>query len=134
MKFSKLRKIERLAYPAHMWQMQDVYSIKDLAEYCECSVSQVFCIIGEDYYLIAANKKRYIEIVDLASIGGIGGDVFRIMNKVSRVSKGKKIILDARETTSYPLVKLFARRYLLQIVEDKEWMWGDEVMHSMVLK
>lgn len=129
---ARIRRIEKAAYPPHMWQLQWVFRIKDLAEYCECRPDQVFVLTGQDWYLLAAEREDEVEVVDFASIGGCR-DILRVLATVVPRWRGRRVVMDARESTSYRLVMLLVRRYRLDVIEDELWFWGDEPMHSLVL-
>ena len=45
----KMKDIEAVAYPSFMQSICDCDTLEELANYCECKVSQLFCIIGENY-------------------------------------------------------------------------------------
>lgn len=131
----KIKGIEAAAYPHHMQQMQHIQNKKDLADYCECSVNQVFCLCGENWYFLAANKKRYVEVVDIASTNGITKDDFLfILKECIKVFKKKKVICDARETTSLRLLKRLETKGVIKIAKDKIWHWEGEVMHEITFR
>ena len=128
----KMRDIEAVAYPSFMQSICDCYTLKELADYCECRVSQLFCICGTNYYLLAANKKRSVEIVDFASTGRCK-ELFKVMNICLEQFKNKRVTMDCRETTSYPIVTLLLKRKGISY-EDNPWEWGDEIMHEISFK
>lgn len=127
-----LRQIERAAYPPHMRQMQAVRSIEDLAEYCECRPDQVFVLSGEGWYFIAAEREGEVEVVDFASAGGCR-DLFRVLAAVLARWRGRKVAMDCRARTSYPLVLALVRRYQAVVLEDTSWYWGDDEMRRLVV-
>lgn len=128
----KMKDIEAVAYPSFMQSICDCYTLKELADYCECRVSQLFCICSANYYLLAANKKRSVEIVDFASTGRCS-ELFKVMNICLEQFKNKKVTMDCRETTSYPIVTLLLKRKGI-LYEDNPWEWGDEIMHEISFK
>jgi hypothetical protein len=127
-----LRRIERSAYPPHMRQMQDVNSIRDLAEYCECRVSEVRVIEGPNYYVIVALKDECCEIVDMAATGRF--NFFAVVSQLKSIVGDREVTLDARASTSYPLVRLMERRGLIVVQSCEEWDWDGETMYEMSLR
>lgn len=130
---SFLKRVEACAYPPHMRMMQDYNTLSDLAEYCECKKREVFVICGEDYYLIAAEKGNEIEVVDMASLNGMGKVIFGLVRTCRERWAGKSIKMDLRESTSYPLLLSLSRRYGIKMTEEGTWEWEDEIMHCVSL-
>ena len=125
----KMKDIEAVAYPSFMQSICDCDTLEELANYCECKVSQLFCICSTNYYLLAANKKRSVEIVDFASTGRCS-ELFKVMNICLEQFKNKKVTMDCRETTSYPIVTLLLKRKKIKYT-DTTWYWEDEAMHEI---
>ena len=128
-----VRDIERAVYPAHMCSLQGD-SLECLAEYCECSIQQLFVLQGDGWYLLAAEHHRSVEICDLAALPGHEHAAMRGLLTAGQRWTGKCITLDARETTSYPIIRRLARMGRITILKDEEYEWGLEVMHDMVLQ
>ena len=125
----KMKDIEAVAYPSFMQSICDCDTLEELANYCECKVSQLFCIIGENYYLLAANKKHSVEIVDFASTGRCL-EIFKIVKIILKEFSRKKVIMDCRESTSYPIVIKLLKRKKIKYT-DTIWYWENEVMHEI---
>ena len=125
----KMKDIEAVAYPSFMQSICDCDTLEDLADYCECKVSQLFCIINNNYYLLAANKKHSVEIVDFASTGRCL-EIFKIVSTLLKEFDGKKITMDCRESTSYPIVIKLLKREKIKYT-DTVWYWENEVMHEI---
>ena len=125
----KMKDIEAVAYPSFMQSICDCDTLEELANYCECKVSQLFCICSTNYYLLAANKKRSVEIVDFASTGRCP-ELFKVMNICLEQFKNKKVTMDCRESTSYPIVTLLLKRKKIKYT-DTTWYWEDEAMHEI---
>lgn len=131
----KVRAIEARVYPIFMRGLEDVETLQDLAEYCECSTKQVSLEVGDNWYLLVAEFRRRVEIVDLACVGRIGmREVFRLSSLISTRYAGKLVELDARESTSYPLILKISTRNGWKILKDEPWEWGPETMHDMVIQ
>ena len=128
----KMKNIEAVAYPSFMQSICDCDTLEELANYCECKVSQLFVICGTNYYLLAANKKRSVEIVDFASTGRCS-ELFKVMNICLEQFKNKKVTMDCRESTSYPIVTLLLKRKEVKY-EDNAWDWNGETMREIKFK
>jgi hypothetical protein len=126
-----IKSIEKASYPAFMQQMQDCETIEDLAEYCECRKSRVFVLSGNDWYFIASIQKKRVEIVDIA--GHVGLHIFDIISTCRKQWQGKVVTMDCRESTSYKIMVNISRRLSLDILSDKVWYWGEEVMHEIII-
>ena len=125
----KMKDIEAVAYPSFMQSICDCDTLEELADYCECKVCQLFCIINNNYYLLAANKKHSVEIVDFASTGRCL-EIFKIVSTLLKEFDGKKITMDCRESTSYPIVIKLLKREKIKYT-DTVWYWENEVMHEI---
>lgn len=128
-KLEKMKDIEVVAYPSFMRSICDCDNLEDLADYCECEVSEIFCICGENYYLLAANTKKSVEVVDFASTGRCL-ELFKVINICFEQFKGKNVTMDCRESTSYPIVTLLLKRKGISY-SDEPWNWNGEIMHEI---
>ena len=118
-----LRRLERANYPYHMQQMQDVYCMDDLAEYCECKVSQVNIVSNNDAYFITSHN----EIVDIC------GDVsISFVRKcISSLGKGW-YECDCRSVT-WRFVKTLERLGKVAIKNVDHWDWdGDDMVYCEI--
>ena len=125
----KLKSIEKKAYADTIYsQMQSFQTMDDLAEYCEVPEENVHILSGDDWYVILGEHEDYIEIVDMASTGHN-----LPVNKVLAFMKSfnKPFTMDARESTSYKLVKALDKANMLKIDKDDEYMWGNEKFHDI---
>ena len=125
----KMKDIEAVAYPSFMQSICDCDTLEELADYCECKVSQLFCIVNRNYYLLAANKRHSVEIVDFASTGRCN-ELFKVINICFEEFKNKRVTMDCRESTSYPIVTLLLKRKKVKY-EDNTWDWNGETMHEI---
>ena len=125
----KMKDIEAVAYPSFMQSICDCDTLEELADYCECKVCQLLCIINNNYYRLAANKKHSVEIVDFASTGRCL-EIFKIVSTLLKEFDGKKITMDCRESTSYPIVIKLLKREKIKYT-DTVWYWENEVMHEI---
>lgn len=126
---AKLKRIEHEAYEGTGYmQMQWCETWADIAGYCECSLEHLRIAFIDDGYVIAACHEDYMEIVDLAS-SGRNMNLFAVWEFLKEI--GKPMTLDARESTSYRLIKALERRGEISIVEDAPHQWGGETFHDV---
>lgn len=130
---SKLKKIERAAYPKFMQLINGCRNIEELADYCECSPQELFILCGEDWYLLAAEREDEVEVVDLASVGGMGLEIIKVIKTSIKRWKGKTVKMDCRASTSYPILLRIVQRYGLSYT-DEVWFWEWEEMHSITVQ
>lgn len=128
-KLKKMKDIEVVAYPSFMRSICDCDDLEDVADYCECKVSEIFCVCSENYYLLAANKKDSVEVVDFASTGRCI-ELFKVINICLKQFEGKIVTMDCRELTSYPIVTLLLKRKGISY-NDEPWDWNGEIMHEI---
>lgn len=126
---AKLKRIEREAYEGTGYmQMQHCMSWESVASYCECSLDDLHIAFIDDGYVIAACHEDYMEIVDLAS-SGRNMNLFAVWDFLKKI--GKPMTLDARESTSYRLIKHLERRGEITICSDESHTWGGEPFHDL---
>lgn len=126
----KIKSIERSAYPFEMQQLQDCSSWEEVAEYCEVPLKHLLVYTETNMYMLIGNHHKFVEVVDMASIGHF--NIFEALSFIKESAKGRIIKLDAREGTSYPLILKLHRK--LEVVKDKAWQWGEDVMHEMEVR
>lgn len=119
-----IKRIESQSYPSCYRQMEDCNSIGDIVEYCEAKdIDDLIIITGKTWYFLAVKSTR--EIVDLAGKTSLS-DLFKIKRKIKEVFSGLTVKLDARENTSYRIIKRLGK-----VVKDYPYSWNDEVFHEM---
>ncbi|RMH14939.1 MAG: hypothetical protein D6698_11990 [Gammaproteobacteria bacterium] len=127
-----IRRIERAAYPQVYWGLQDIESLEDVAEYVGCHVRDLVVLHGENWYLLGSSTGEDFYIADLASAGGMG---LKDLAQVKELMlQHERVYMEARETTSYRLVKFMERRGLVSIMTDHPFEWGGEVFHEIELE
>jgi hypothetical protein len=134
---SLLRKTERLAYPPAYRQMQDVRSMADLACYMDCSIDEILIETGSTWYILVADRRDDdMEIVDFASSTRSidGGELTALIARLLPRLAGRTVTMDARETTSYPIVQRLARHGMISIISDEPWSWDGETFHDLVVE
>lgn len=124
-----LRKIEAAAYPKHMQYMQDIRSWVDVQEYCE---SETVAVLLKDHFYCLATE---VEVVDLASSSKLSiADSLEVVSFLQETFESRPFTLDARETTSYRLLKMLEKRGRLAILSDEPWDWDGIAMHEMTVQ
>ncbi len=115
-----LRAIERGAYPPAFRQLQDCRTWADLRAYCE-GEPRVWTWPGG--YLLATD----VEIVDLASTIPVSlAQLRRLAGELAAHFGSRDVTLDARERTSWRLIRYAARRGILEIRSAEPWEWDGE--------
>jgi hypothetical protein len=86
------------------------------------------------WYLILEKNEDCVEIVDMAAKDGVL-PIFKILNFFEKLKESgiKKIKMDARESTSYPLIKALIKRKKAVFKEKKPWTWGEEKMYPITI-
>lgn len=116
--------IERSSYPACYRQMQDCSTIDDIVEYCEAEgPTDLIIMTGKSWYFLAVKSTR--EIVDLAGKINLK-ELFKIKEVLKGQFNGRPVILDAREKTSYRIIKKLGK-----IMKDNPYSWNEEIFHEM---
>lgn len=126
----KIKEIEKKLYPTHMCGIASE-SAKGLAEYCECSLDELCVLRGENWYSLLAIKEDCIEIADLAALPGNEFKASRAIMLELLKHKGKVVFIDARESTSYPMVKRAELKGKVGILKDELYDWEGVTMHEM---
>lgn len=131
--FDRVKQIEKTAYPNHMQFYQDFDDIDDIIDYADCQ-GQIDCHVENDWYAIFCNGAKEVEIIDLASTRPLSlSDLFVVYKKL--LSFGDKLFtMNARETTSYRLIKLGEKRGMFEIISDEPNSLYGEPMHEIVFK
>ena len=132
-KFDHVKSIEKEVYPPRMHTYQDFDDIEELLDYNDCD-GQIDCIIKNDWYAIFCNGPTEVEITDFASRKPLGfAEILEVKNKLQ--SFGDKIIsMNARESTSYKIIKLGERRGWFKIISDEPNITFGEPMHEIIMK
>ena len=135
----KLKEIEKAAYgeDSPYLAFDDIETMEDLRAYCAVeSTDDIHILSGDTWYCIIGEHKKdeedhYMELVDLASAKGkmpIGKVVLFCMQYDC------PFVMDARENTSYKIIKLLADREDINIKEDTPYTWGGEIFHQIKIE
>ena len=119
-KVAVIKKIERSHYPAFMRQMQDCRTMKDIADYCECSLGDLKVVCDGRAYMLASAD----EVCDLA--GRVSPSFIR--NCFATLEGW--YTADLREVTAKYLGKLHARGRI-ELEEEGTWDWDGDRMVSV---
>ena len=123
---TNIAKIEKECYPKYMRSLQSIDSRNDLKEYCESE--DVFAIYNDTTYVLCTED----EVVDFASISKLSLiELMEVKKLLKDVFSNRAFFLDARETTSYRLIKFLEKRKEIVIISDEAWNWGTDVFHSL---
>lgn len=126
-----LKTLERLAYRGTSYaEMQSCHSWQDVANYCECDLSELRVYLTNDWYVLLAEHEDYIEFVDLASRTR-QTPLLQIIQVLTQYTK--PFIMDCRETTSYRIVKALERAGRIEISQDEAYTRGGETFHDIRL-
>ena len=132
---NRLKAIEKMAYPEEYQQLQEIATTRDIAEYVGCDDDELRVIVSNDWYAIIALTHNSVYIADLASerkkLNRI--QFFEFITKLKEIMGNRKILkFEARESSSYRLVKRAVEQGVLDVVMDEPRIWGAEVFHDMV--
>lgn len=131
---AKIKEIESLAYPPHMRMYSDFETLEDVEEYAECD-GRPFCHVDNGWYMLGCEDPDEIYVADLASSRSLG---FAEVNKVVGILRGfgnRPITASCRQSTSYRLLQLMAKRGVIEILDDRHGHnWGGEVMREVEFK
>lgn len=125
-----IKRIERTAYSGTPYsQMQHCRTWDDIARYCECSREELRILLSDTGYVIAAaHRSGYAEIVDLASIDR-RMNLYEVWDFLKDL--GLPFTLDARESTSYRMIKKLEEKGEIVISESHSYTWGGETFYDL---
>lgn len=131
---AKIKEIESLAYPPHMRMYTDFETPEDVEDYADCD-GRPFCHVDDGWYMLGCEDPGGIYVADLASSRSLG---FTEVNKVIGILRGfgnRTITASCRQSTSYRLLQLMAKRGVIEIIQDRSGQnWGGETMREVEFK
>ena len=129
-RLAKIKIIEKEAYKdnATFLQLQNKKTLQDVANYMKCNMENIKIILKDNYYLLMAERTNVVELVDFAKSGGYI-DIRGLINTLETFDK--PFTCDARETTSYPILKFLDKKGFCKILRDNPYEWGGETFHDM---
>lgn len=127
-----LKELEQAAYQNTPFsEMQDCQTWEDVADYCDCGISQLRLYLTKEWYALLAEHEDYIELVDLASKAKNTPLLF-IVNTLTQYQK--PFIMDCRDSTSYRIVKALEKAGRIHLISDEEYARGGELFHDIRLE
>ena len=131
----EIKRIEKNAYPKQMRALQGE-SVEGILEYCRDEENdEAVVYLGQNWYILAGISDAKVEVVDFASTGKVGSEMFLAFRDLIEALGTKELWMSCRETTSYPLVLALVRRYGARIKTDyvDRYSFQGEVMHDLVI-
>jgi hypothetical protein len=133
-----IQDLEKEIYPPNMQFWQDdeneddwrasFEQMLDIAEYEE---DEIDCIIQPDWYALLGVRSNTVEIIDLASRRKLNVTDFKTLYS-KLLSFGNKIFkMNARLTTSYPIIKNAEKKGYLRILMDEPTSLFGEPMREI---
>ena len=138
-----VKMVEDKAYPETMNLVQDVKDIKNLEEIYGYNLENLVIARNRDWYIVYGENKQSIEIVDIASLPTrdrvatqeIHNYITKVINTKAHNAQ-KKVILNAKEDTSYKMIQRMVKNGEYKIEEDIPNIWEDDSeikMHFLTL-
>jgi hypothetical protein len=132
---AKIKKIEAQVYPENMrdisQNLQDDATLEDVAVYLECSPSEVYVYVGDNWYILGAVKSRTVNFEDFACVGGMKINAAKKFFEIMKSFGNKIINADCKEDTSYKLLLKSSKLGWCNIIADDEWNWDNVAMHEV---
>lgn len=133
MSVQSIKRVEAVCYPLEMQTLQAANSLEDIARYCECPLESLEILQGEGWYALIGRHQETLEVVDLAALPG--KRVLAVRSLIRRLSGEQRIItLDARISTSYPMIKKLERLGKIEVISETPWNWGSNEMAEMKVR
>ena len=131
----EIKRIEKTAYPKQMRALQGE-NAQGILEYCRDEENdEAIVYLGTNWYILAGVSDEKVEVVDFASTGMVGSEMFLAFKDLIETLGTKELWMSCRETTSYPLVLALVKRYGGRIKTDyvDRYSFQGEVMHDLVI-
>lgn len=135
-KYAHIKKCANMAYQNEAFFVYNEYEnseqfIKDM----DCArKGQIYVMTGDTWYLILIRHMTHLIGYDFASSTGKCNDMLKILKTVISMFEGKKMKMICRETTSYPLFKLFEKMKKCKITYDRTEIIENETHHIITVK
>lgn len=131
----EIKRIEKTAYPKQMRALQGE-NAQGILEYCRDEENdEAIVYLGENWYMLVGSSDAKVEVVDFASTGRVGSEMFLAFKDLIETLGTKELWMSCRETTSYPLVLALTKRYKAEIKKDEKdvYTFDGETMHDLVI-
>lgn len=133
--FERICAIEQQAFPAEQWFLSECENMEEFLQNIDCfNPAQIYCLFGDDWYLLAVRHFYYIELWGFAAASkkclGIMKAISYLFENFSRY----KVIADCRANTSYPLIMAYARKGRIRIMSDEGHIIDREMFRKITMK
>ncbi|NCB25983.1 MAG: hypothetical protein EOM62_11010 [Bacteroidia bacterium] len=144
----KVKTLEKKYYPSHMRVLNEAGSVRNILELCELPAddvsseeighktwrisadsSEIIIRLFNEGYAILFVEEDTVEVQDLAGTVSLR-EMFSLWGLVRSLER-KFLELDARETTSFRIIKSLEKSGRISILSDNSWDWEGEVMHEI---
>jgi hypothetical protein len=130
----KIKILEAKVFPQQMVAYKKITSKKAFLEKMMCATSaQIEYCVTDDMLFLCIHHYNSILIKDFGMITNDFRRVFEFCNKKIEeyTSQNKPVYLDAREITSYKILKFYEKKKRFKIVEDIDNEIGGEKFHRL---
>jgi len=128
----RLARIEEKAYPPAYRYIRSMEDVEELLEYCEASYpDELIVLTGDNWYMVINHVSK--EVIDWAAAGRLSmADLAKIWRFIKE--NFDELHMDAREKTSYKIMKVFEGRGRIEILHDSSWTWAGEIFHHVHIR
>ena len=121
-------------YPEAYRMMQHAHSLQDLEEYAEVDPGKLHIRVTPNSYLLLGEHTEGFELVDFASTVPVSFSELReYVTFVTEKCAGHYLTLDAREGTSWKILKFLLRHHPNALIREEEYDWDGETFHDCTL-
>lgn len=95
---------------------EDINTLEELCQSYGTKPNEISIILGEDWYIIYAVKKLYIEIIEWYSIETVKDkfcqimEMFKTLKEILLSSNGRRIVANMKLSTSYKFYRIFLEK------------------------
>lgn len=130
----KIKTLEAKVFPEQMVAYGKIKSRKEFLKKMMCATpAQIEYLVSDDFLYLCVHHYNSILIKDFGMTTKDFRRVFKFCHeKIEEYTKlDKPVYMDARESTSYKIMKFFERKKRFQIIEDRETEIGSEKFHRL---
>lgn len=125
----KLKEIEAVAYAGTDYaQFQEATSWIEVADDMDCELEKLRLFLTPSFYMLLIAEETQVEIVDFAKCEK-APNLFSVLSIVETFCC--KIVMDCRESTSYPIVKAMERFHKCRVLERGVEDWDGEKFYEL---
>lgn len=133
-KFQHIKHCAEKAYGISELDLHDCDSMADFLDQLGTQLGKVYVLTGDTWYVVAIQEISIVVVEDFASSTGRCMEIMSVYRTLFDLFKGKRIFMKCRETTSYPLVKIFERKGTYSIESDEPFELLGEKYHKIIIK